>query len=511
MSPIKTPQKRQTYSARKIFKKYDSRNLNMSLSKNASYNMLGSGLPLALSIITIPLYLRFVGEARYGIMALVWILLGYFSLFDLGLGRAAAQKIASQGDQPIDDRAKTFWTASIISLGLGLAGGIVIWPVGSYWFDGVMQLPEGLREEIRAAVPLLIVAVPIGALTGVMNGALQGRDRFLEINLISIANSVLSQIAPLAVAAAFGATLSNLIAIVILVRLVTLGLLIRACRRFVFGGLRPSFDKGAAMTLIQFGGWVTVSALIGPLMVVFDRFVIGALLGPEYVSYYTIAFQLSEAVTIAAAALTAAMFPKFVIASSHERSRLAYGGMSAIIAVITPIVCCGIMILGPFLRWWLGPSFYENAVFPGQVLLIAFWLNSLARIPLSLLHAQGRPDIVGRCHLGEVVPYLLCLYVALKEFGLIGAAIAFLSRVAADLLIMTALAGLLKDTIKIMIIPIALLSFSLFVSQKVVGNGTLWVISGAVVLTLSVTWGWRAAPLQLRDMVIAFRKRLLWR
>ncbi len=62
--------------------------------------------------------------------------------------------------------------------------------------------------------------------------------------------------------------------------------------------------------LATYGGWMTVSNVIGPLMVVWDRFVIGAIIGSAAVAIYVVPFNFVWQILIVPAALTSALFPE---------------------------------------------------------------------------------------------------------------------------------------------------------------------------------------------------------
>src|SRR5260370_40800032 len=64
------------------------------LARNTVWNLLGSGAPMIVAVVCIPILIRGLGKERFGVLTLAWALIGYASLFDLGLGRALTQLVA---------------------------------------------------------------------------------------------------------------------------------------------------------------------------------------------------------------------------------------------------------------------------------------------------------------------------------------------------------------------------------------------------------------------------------
>src|ERR1700724_3202968 len=65
-----------------------------SVSRNATLNLMGSVIPMFVTLATVPPYLRLIGDVRFGVLSLVWAFLSYFGLFEMGLGRATSKYIA---------------------------------------------------------------------------------------------------------------------------------------------------------------------------------------------------------------------------------------------------------------------------------------------------------------------------------------------------------------------------------------------------------------------------------
>ena len=482
----------------------------MSIRRNTIYNILGSAVPLAVSLVTIPIYLRLIGEARYGTLAIAWLLLGYFGLFDLGLGRAVAQRIAAQRNSSADERASTFWTALILNIGLGIVGGLIIWPFAVYFFGEILLIEGELHSEMQDAVPWLVLAVPMATLTGVLTGALQGRERFLELNLISISGTVLFQVFPLLTAIIAGPHLDVILPAALAARLSTMIVLFECCRRHILRGNSATVDRSQVRNLLSFGSWVTVSSFVGPMMVFLDRFIIGAVLGANAVTYYTVPFQISERTTIISNALTFALFPRFAASDRDEERRLAGEGLNTLAVVVTPLMVVGIFILGPFLEWWISPEFADRSLLIGQITLLGFWVNGFAKIPYAQLQARGRPDLVAKSYLAEILPFFGMLYLGLNLFGLTGAAIAFSFRVLVDFVLLAGFAGMMRMALRILLFPSLLMASAFVIALQYENGRPEWLFVAGPHLLGTMAWAWWQAPAPLLEIVISrlrpFRK-----
>jgi O-antigen/teichoic acid export membrane protein len=373
--------------------------------------------------------------------------------------------------------------------------------ISSYFFQNLFKIEEGLRPELQAIAPWLAVAVPMATVSGVMAGSLQGRERFLALNIISASSAVSLQILPLAIAWKIGPNLALLVPATIATRVLTMGILFILCQQHVIDGRAPRFDASEASHLLRFGGWVTITSLVSPLMHAFDRFLIGILLGAKAVTYYMVPFQVAEQFGMIPQALTGALFPRLSMANPAEERRAAELAIRTVAAVLTPLFIWALLLIQPFLQIWIGRDFSEASSGVARIVLISFWANCLARIPFTRLQARGRPDLVAKAHLAELVPYAGLLFLGMRSFGLEGAAIAFGIRVVADLVLLEFLAGSLMVSARLFAVPSVLLAIAFLIGSKLIAFGLAWFISGSLLSIAALIWSWSTAPQHIRLLV----------
>jgi len=459
----------------------------MSVSRSTVIVATGLVLPLLATFLTLPTYVGLIGDTRFGALALLWSIQTYAALFDLGMGQAVAQGLAAGDGDESSNSATKLNAAHLIALAMGCVGALfamlIAYAIFSYW----VRFDDPIRRELLDALPWLVILIPVTTSTNVLVGALQAAQAFSRLTCIVAATSVLAVVLTLGVAAAGEKHIASLVAVTLFCRMLGLLLLLQAARRR-YATTSLAFSVIEAKKLLHYGKWVTISAIVGPLMVSVDRFVIGALLGARAVSHYVIPFQLAERIPTLSAAMNYALLPR-IAASNSEAERLALGRRSVRLAsayVLPAVVVC-ILFADTFLKWWISEEFSRHATAPAQVLVFGYWLNSVALSPHTKLMATGRVRAIAVCHIAELTPYLVVLVALVASFGITGAAMAFTVRVAVDLALLAHLAGMLRNTLFALSVPVLLLSLAMISVHNLNDDGMRLHAAGLIVVT-SLIW-----------------------
>src|SRR3989449_11695356 len=135
------------------------------LARNALYNVLGQALPILVGLAAIPVTLRSLGAARFGLLGLAWAILGYVGVLDLGLGRATTKFVAEYLAAGDSERLRRVATLAVASQTvMGVIGGALFALLGPLLVSTRLGGPPALHTEARGMLPAL---APSGPLVGV--------------------------------------------------------------------------------------------------------------------------------------------------------------------------------------------------------------------------------------------------------------------------------------------------------------------------------------------------------
>lgn len=414
------------------------------LARNVLWNLLGTGAPLLVAIFAIPMLINGLGTARFGVLTLAWMVVGYFSLFDLGLGRALTKLVAEKlGKRQSDETPALIWTAMSLMAVLGVVGAIVVAALSPWLVGGVLKIPPELQSETLTAFYLLAASIPIVISATGLRGILEAYQRFGLVNAVRVTLGIFTFLGPVFVLP-FSNSLVPVVAVLVIARLVSWCAYVVLCL-YVEPALRHSVSMHRAFVkpLLNFGGWMTVTNIVGPLMVYMDRFLIGAVVSMTAVAYYATPYEVVTKLWIIPGALMGVIFPAFaatLVQDATRANRLFDRAVNYIFLSLFPLVLTIVTFAHEGLTLWLGSEFASNSSLVLQLLAVGVFINSLAHVPLGLIQGAGRPDLTAKLHLIELPFYLLILWWLLDTNGIIGAAIAWVLRVAVDTLLLFVIA-----------------------------------------------------------------------
>jgi len=405
-----------------------------TLARNTVFNLIGQGLPFLVAIFAIPPLIKGLGTARFGVLTLAWMVIGYFSLFDLGIGRAltklVSEKLGSGFEQDLPD---LIGSALGLMGCLGLLGAILAACISPWLVRDVLKIPESLLKETVFSFYLLSLSIPVVISNASLRGLLEAYQRFDVINLVQVPMGIFTFLGPLAVLS-FSTSLFHVIGILVIVRILTWGVNLYLCMHLIppmRQKMRIRIEK--IRPLLSFGSWLTVSNIVGPIMLYMDRLVVANRLSITAVAYYTTPYEVVTKLLIIPSAIISVVFPAFSMTFARDSSRvhsLYKKCMKYVFVIMFPIVLVIVIYAKDALGYWLNNEFAENSFRVAQILVVGVLINTVGLVSQSLVQASGRPDLTAKLHLIELPLYIIYLFGLINAYGINGAALAWLIRVS---------------------------------------------------------------------------------
>jgi O-antigen/teichoic acid export membrane protein len=473
--------------------------------KNITFTTATMVVPLAVSVVTVPFYLDKIGAERYGALAIAWLLLGYFAQADFGIGRAVTQRISAmrKDERRPGAAAKVVWSATLLASLIGVASAALIYVFAGYFFTNLFEVEEQVLAELRSALILLALSGPVVNVFSVATGALLGLEKVRGVAVLKMGNQLSLQLFPLLAAYLIDIKLQTLIAAALAGRILTM---LPACVlvwRALLSGLPVAASRADIRRLANFGAWIMVSSIVSPLMVISDRFVIGAVAGAVAVAAYTIPFQIASRTMVLPYAIMHVLFPQLAGLSGEEARQRAKQALVAMGTVFAPAMIGLIVLAEPLLVLWLGERLDPRSALIGQIVLVGWWSNSLAQVPFGLIQAQGNPRFTATLHVVELPAYVLALWGLGSAFGLPGMAAAFSIRCLVDFFALAAKARVLSPEILLRLLPSAVLIAVAFVAGQKLTDPWTCLALASFLAGLGALWSWQVLPPAVKAQILA--------
>jgi O-antigen/teichoic acid export membrane protein len=406
-----------------------------ALARNATLNLAAQLAPAPAALVALPILARAYPPETLGLLTMAWAVLGYFSLLDLGLGRALTQAVAARlsvdqcAGNPVLVRRTSFFL-----LGVGGIGSLMLWAGADAIASTALRISPALVPETRMAIRVLAVGLPFVTLASAFRGVLEAHLRFDLVNAVRFPASALMYLGPVAVLP-FSVSIVSAVSILVTLRMA-------ACIAYGVFTLRvePALfspgDQGRGLTtLLGTGAWLTLSNLAATALGVLDRVVIGALVPVSSVAYYGAPQELASKFSIVPSAISGVMFPAFsahAASDASRRGRLFARATRYTFLLLFPVTLALAAVAPETLALWLGREYAVHGTPLLQWFCFGILVNGLAFTPLALLQAGEGAATAAILQVAELPVFVAALWLATGRFGLSGAAAVWGVRMVGD-------------------------------------------------------------------------------
>lgn len=450
---------------------YSELTSSRKLAANTIINVVAKVIPLAVGVIAIPVLIEKLGTEIFGLLAIIWLVINYLSVFDLGMSPSIVRSLSERlGRNHTDDIPGLLWTGLLFLAFTGVLLGVALYMISPWLVTEVFQIAESNYQAAITSLRYTAFAIPfIISATG-FRAILESLQKFAVISTVQAFNSLFNYLIPLMVVIVYTSDLSVIILSLLFVKIMIFAVYLVSAFRAEKTFFSPFvINKAVFKELIGFGKWVTLSNLISSVMTQIDRYFIGAVISLSAVTFYTTPLEVLSKVMIIPMAFISVFFPAFSTLSGKNKKRreqLFLDSQKSVSVLIFPVFFTISLFAGKGLQIWLGNEFVLKSTLIAQIFCLVYMIRGFAYIPSAYIKGINRPDLLTIFHVSECIVLLgILYYLSLGNPEPIHVAYAILSVTVLDTVLIIGacyiLIDLKSDFRKEIMLPMVILTFLL--------------------------------------------------
>ncbi len=373
----------------------------MTASKSLVRRVLGSaGVNLwlsALGLLTTPYLLVHLGQAAYGVFAMVSLVSAHLSNLELGFGHATIRFLArARAAQDAHEERRVLDTSFVVFVSGGVVGSLLFLLAAPSLARSFFKIPLELQPAALLSFRLGALILAASFLSSFFSALLQALGRFDWLNGSRGVFGTAAAFAAVATVAAGGGLVGVMVAQTVIgaAGALILGLGVRRERKepLRFRLSRPTLRAMAAFSVFAFAAGLAYQWMINGPPVVLAAHVSAAEVPP-----FSVPHQVLQKLTLLIGSASMAFFPFASAASAGDDRRLAQVFLShtrLTLLVMGAIVAYLMVFPGPLLTAWIGAEFARAAAPCLSLLALAALVLALSGPPADVARGLGHPSWV---------------------------------------------------------------------------------------------------------------------
>ena len=402
-----------------------------NLKTNVFASYLSQIYLILISLVILPVYIKYMGSEAYGLVGFFAMLQGLFSLLDFGLTPTISRQTAqyNAGAETALGFRQLFRSLSLIFTAIACIGGSLLFYFNHYIAEHWLKLENLAMSDVLFSLKIMAVCVALRWMTGLYRGVITGFERIVWLSIINIVIATLRFPGVLLYMYYYGFTIQSFFVFQLMV----------AILEFVLLGLKayillPKLNSSARLVwslrpvkpLLSFALTIAFTSSVWVLLTQLDKFILSGILPLSEYGYFTLAVLVAGGILQIGAPISSAIMPRMARLQGekkYEELKAVYLGATEFVTVV--VVTAGVVLAvlaEPVLYVWTGDvTLSENAAPILQLYALGNAILTLCAFPYYLQYAKGNLHLHFFGNLITAFLLIPAIIWSAKNYGAIGA------------------------------------------------------------------------------------------
>lgn len=468
--------------------------------KGAILSYIQVVLSVAVSVIYVPVLLRYLGQSEYGLYQIVGSFFSYISVFEscmsTGVLRNYCNALGSQDKEAADvtlSMAKVIYR--VMAALMVVAGVIVLFAFRSFYAS---SFTASELKESSAILLLLFANMMVTLLGSVYLTILTGHEKFTFLKVLAIIIQVAQPFFVILCVRKIPYAITVSTVIVVFNVLTVLMRYLYVTRKLKIRIVKKKRNRKVIGEIVGLSATILLGCIADQIFWKTDQVILGKLFSTTVVAVYSVGAQIYMMYMQFGTQIASVFYPKVSILYQEENGLQKVSdlfirvGRATFFVIL--LVLSGFIIFGrEFLLVWVGEG-YEAAYWVAIIVMLPFSIDLAQNLGLCILQIKGQYGFRAKIYFLSAVLNIVTTVLFTKLIGIVGAALSTgVSMFLTSGLIMNwyfqRKAGLdikkfWKETAPVIITAVLLTMSALILKQqlKIEPAGSIWKFGAGVLL-----------------------------
>lgn len=408
-------------------------------AQGSFWSLISSVVSLLSGLITAPFFLKTLGEANYGALILIGVVIAYAEIADLGISLSSIRHASAALRAGEYTRFyEILGTAWLLHGSAGLFSATTVWLLAPWIMETLFHLPSQLLPDAVKALQIsavnfgLVFAIGIPQLVPTIVG------RFDLYNKLSAFRVIGRAVIGLGVVSRGGGLVGLTYGYLFLEGLIAILTLLLARHLLPEMPKQLRFHANAVRQLFRLGRIITLNGILVRILNQWEKTLLGRYVGSATLPYYNIPHSITSQFVLIPGALGGSLLAElsglYAKGDLPAATRLLARSQQIAYLILFAITAFLGMCTFDLLSLWIGEHFAKSATATMHILLLGGLLQSMNFLYHISLSAQGKPNRITWTLLGVGIIHLPLSFYLVQTKGAYGASWALTLRYALELI-----------------------------------------------------------------------------